>query len=67
MQSGDLVFVECPWSVALRSHRCDDGCPTRGLAVILDIAVEGQVQVLDSDGTYWIWPEDCQIGELPSE
>jgi hypothetical protein len=64
VQVGDLVFVECTLSVAMGSHRCDELCPVRGLAVIMDTAARGcsdraEVQVLDSDDLKWIDREDC--------
>jgi hypothetical protein len=64
MKPGDLVFVECGFSIAMGSHRCDEECPARGLATVIDTEPprehdRGVIQVLDAGGLKWIDLEDC--------
>ena len=63
MKPGDLVFVECGLSIAMGSHRCDEDCPVRGFATVIDTDPpdydrEG-IRVLDTGGLKWIDLEDC--------
>ena len=64
LKPGDLVFVECGTSIALQSPRCDEDCPVRGFATVIDMddpGDYGDVAVLDSGGLKWIDPADITI------